>query len=324
MKESLTPEKIQEEYSTGNLGKENAAELLISLIEGSENTEIRVRSVKVLEKINFQSEKIFKTLENHLISDENAIVRASVANYLIKNFLEDCLPALRWVIQHERSPLVLQLIFNSIGKFDSPQLELIKKDITFWIENFSSKVGVVPQESKFFLDLEVLFAKGKRNYTIDPFIYKHFEELRDIKDREPWLVIQNKHVEILNFNYFNWKFIKNNTDIVNSLSKLQDLDVYLCSLRKYSHNDRVISAIPESIGSLIHLKRLIIRRNGLKKLPISMKKLTSLKELDISYNKFEEIPEVIYSFNKLETLNIKRNIIQNISESLSQNVKVIR
>jgi len=60
------------------------------------------------------------------------------------------------------------------------------------------------------------------------------------------------------------------------------------------------------------------------KLPNSMKKLTLLKELDISYNKFEKIPEVINSFNKLEMLNIKRNIIQNIPESLSQNVKVIR
>jgi len=324
MKESLTPEKIQKEYSTGDLGKENAAELLISLIEGSENTEIRVGSIKALEKINFHTEKIFKTLENYMISDESAIVRASVANYLIQNFLEDCLSALRWVIQHEKSPLVLKLLYEFMEKFDTPQLKLIKKDLTYWSENFSSKIGVVPQESKFFLDLEVLFAKGKRNYKIDPSSYKHFEELSDIKNGEPWLVIKNKHVEILDFNYFKWKFIKNNVDIVNSLSKLLDLDIYLCSLRKYSHNDVMISTIPESIGSLIYLKKLTLRRNGLKKLPFSINKLTMLKVLDISYNKFEEIPQIISSLSILETLNIKHNIVQSIPESLSHNIKVIR
>jgi hypothetical protein len=324
MKESLTPEKIQKEYSTGYLGKEFAAELLISLIEGSENTEIRVRSIKALEKINFQSEKIFKTLENYMLSDENAIVRASVLKYIIHNFIEDGLPALRWAIQHEKSPLILKIIFDSIENFDSPHLKLIKKDLVNWNKQFSSKIGVVPQESKFFLDLEVLFALGKRNYEIDPLCYKHFEVLSDTKNSEPWLLIKDKHVEILNFNYFKWKFIKNNSDVINSLSKLQDLDIYLRSLKRYRHNDVAISSIPESIGSLIYLKKLTLQRNGLKKLPLSMKNLTLLKELDLSYNKFEEIPQVIIFLNTLEKLNIKHNIVQSIPESLSHNIKVIR
>ncbi|MFW9900905.1 MAG: hypothetical protein ACFFDY_06420 [Candidatus Thorarchaeota archaeon] len=316
MKESLRPEKLYKEYLTGALGKENAAELLISLIEGSENTEIRVRSIKTLEKINFQNEKIFKTLENHLISDESAIVRASVANYLIQNFLVNCVPAFRWVIQHERSPLVLQLVFDSIDNFDSPQLESIKKDLAFWSENFSSKIGVVPQESKFFFELELLFAKGKRNYEIDPFSYKYFESLSDIKNGEPWLVIKDRHVESLNFNYFNWKFIKNNIDIVHSLSTLQDLDVYLCSLRKYSYTGIGLSTIPKSIGSLIYLKKLILRRNGLMNLPYSIKNLTFLKELDLSYNKFKEIPQTLMFLKSLEKLNLKHNKIQGISDEI--------
>ena len=324
MKESLTPEKIQKDLSTGDLVRENAVELLISLIEGSDNIEIRVESIKTLENLNVQSEKIFKILENYLISDENAIVRASVAKYIIHNYLEDGLSALRWAIQHERSPMVLNLFFDSMEKFDSPQLKLMKKDLINWNDQFSTKIGVVPQESKFFLDLEVLFAKGKRNYLIDPFSYKHFETLSDIKNGEPWLAIKDRHVEILNFNYFNWKFIKNNTDIVNSLSKLQDLDVYLCSLRKYTHNDVVISSIPESIGSLIYLKKLTLRRIGLKKLPFSLKKLTQLKELDLSYNQLKEIPQFIISLNALERLNIKHNIVKSIPEPLSNNIKVIR
>ena len=324
MKESLKPEKIQKDYSIGDLGKENAAELLISLIESSESTEIIIRSIGILDKIDFQSEKIFKTLENHLISDDSATVRAAVTSYLIQNYLEYSLPALRWVINHEKSPLVLNILYEFKDYFNSPQLKLINKDLIKWIENFSAKIGVVPQESKFFLDLEVSFAKDKKDYEIDPLSYKIFEIISDVKNGEPWLVIKNKHVEILNFNYFNWRFIKNNTDIVDPLSKLQDLDIYLCSLRKYSQNDLDISTIPESIGSLNCLKKLTLRRNGLKRIPSSLENLTLLKELDLSYNELMEIPNSIISLPSLEKLNIKHNIVQNIPESLSYKTKVIR
>lgn len=174
------------------------------------------------------------------------------------------------------------------------------------------------------MDLEALFAKGKRNYEIDPLSYKYFETLSDIKNGEPWLVITDKHVEILNFNYFKWNFVKNNTDIINSLYKLQDLDVYLYSLKKYSSNDIIISSIPESIGSLIYLKKLILRRNGLNKLPFSLRKLSQLKEIDLSYNKLKEIPHFITSLKVLEMINIRHNNVQNIPESLSHHIKVIR
>ncbi len=324
MKESLTPEKIQSDFTTGELGKEKAAELLISLIEASEDTETRVKSIKTLEKLNFQSENIFKILENYLISDENADVRASVANYIFQNFLDAAIPALRWMIQHEKSPIVLKVIFNSIEKIESTQMGLIEKDLKNWNEQFASKIGIVPHESLFFLDLEVLFSKGKRNYEINPFSYKYFETLSNIKNGEPWLVIKNKHVEILDLNFFKWKFIKNNEDIIKSLLKLQDLDVYLCSLSKYNQNDFLISIIPESIGSLKFLKKLIVGRNNLTKLPRSFNKLTSLEELDLSYNKFEVFPQVIMSLNSLKKLNIKHNLIQSIPEFLFNNIKIIR
>jgi Leucine-rich repeat (LRR) protein len=324
MKESLTPEKIQKGLSTGALTKENAVELLISLIESSDNIEIRLKGIETLQKLNIRSERIYKLLENHLISDENAFVRASVAQYIIHNYLEYGTSALRWTIRHEKSPLVINLLFDSLEIFDSTHLNLIKKDLDNWNEKFASEIGVNSQESRFFLDLETLFAKGNKNYEINPLGYKYFEILCDYKNGEPWLVIKDKHVQILNFNYFNWKFIKNNLDIITSLTKLQDLDVYLCSLRKYSNNDDLISPIPESIELLTKLKKLILRRNGLKKLPVSLKNLTFLKELDLSYNYLKEIPQFITSLNGLEKLNIKHNIIQKLPEFLINKIKVIR
>jgi len=74
MKESLTPEKIQKDFLSGDLDKGNAAELIISLIKETDNTNFWIRSIKASEKIKHRSEKISKTLENYMISDENANV----------------------------------------------------------------------------------------------------------------------------------------------------------------------------------------------------------------------------------------------------------
>ncbi len=314
MKEYLILKKIQSELATGELGKEKVAELLISLLETSENTEIRVSSIKILEKINFRSENIFKILENYLISDENAVVRASVAKYLFENFLDSAIPALKWIIQHEKSPLVLKIFFDSINRFDNPQLNLIKKDLINWNKIYASKIGIDPQEARFFLDLESLFAKDKQDYEINPFMFKHFQKLSDIKNEEPWLVIKSKHVEILNFNYFNWKWINENLDIVNSLYKFKYLDVYFNSINEYHFNSNNLIKIPETIGKLRYLKKLILKRNNLNCLPESIGNLTSLKELDLSYNEFYEIPQIISAIKSLEKLNFKANKIQKISE----------
>jgi hypothetical protein len=324
MKGALTPDRIQKSLSTGDLTRENAAEQLISLIEGSDNTEIRIKSIKILEKLNFHNENLFKIMENCLISDENAQIRAVVAKYIIQNYLEEGIPALIWVIQHETSPLVLTIFFEFIENFESPQFESIRNELIVWNKDFSKKIGIVPQESRFFLDLEVLFAKSKENYSIDPYSYKYFETIKNINEREPWLFIKDRHVQSLTFNYFNWKYVKYNSDILKSLLKLQDIEVYLESIRKYSQNDVLLKIVPESIGSLGHLKKLNLQRNGLEALPNSCRNLTLLKELDLSYNRLEEIPEYFYSFNNLESLNIKHNNLQNIPESLSNKIKVIR
>ncbi|MFX1378779.1 MAG: hypothetical protein ACFFA4_06760 [Promethearchaeota archaeon] len=324
MKELITPEKIQKRISTGDLTRENATEHLISLIEGSDDTRIRIMSIKILEKLNFQNENLFKIMENCLVSDESAIIRAVVAKYIIQNYLEEGISALIWALQHETSPLVLILFFEFIEKFGSPQFESIRKELLIWNKDFSKKIGVVPQESRFFLDLELLFAKSKENYIINPNSYKYFKIIKNINERDPWLIIKDQHIQSLTFNYFNWKYIKYNSDILKSLFKLQNIEVYLDSIRKYSQNDVLLPSIPESIGSLTHLKKLNLRKNGLETLPYSFKNLTLLKELDLSYNNLKEIPEYIYSFNNLERLNIKHNNIQNIPKSLSNKIILIR
>ncbi|KKK43503.1 hypothetical protein LCGC14_0681370 [marine sediment metagenome] len=312
----LTPEQIKTKFFDGKLNRDKAAELLISLIEGNDNTKVRVRSIQALEKMELQNKKIFKILENYLISDEDAILRATAAEYIIQNFLEESIAPLNWVIRHDKSPLILKVFFDYLYKFDDKKFELISLKLQTWETEFASKLGIVPEESRFFLDLEALFAKDKRNYEFGPESYRHYQNLADKKGGEPWVVINNKHVVSLNFNYYKWNYVKENPTLIHSLLKLVDLDFYICSLRKYSYDNLTPSIIPESIGSLIYLERLNLRRNGLAEIPSSINKLTRLEELDLSYNHLEEIPQVIRTLSSLKKLNIKRNRLHIIPDSL--------
>jgi Leucine-rich repeat (LRR) protein len=315
MKEVYTPERIKTDFLKGDLSKERALALLISLIESSEETIIRTKSIKLLKEIKIQNKKIFDILENLLLSDEDVTIRIAAVNEILNNYLDQGLTPLNWIIDHEKSPLVLKNIFNFFMKSKNSEFQNIKKKILGFFHKFSSKLGISIEESKFFFDLETIFAQNEQFYEINFNSYKYFQKVSDTKRSDPWLVINRKHIEILNLNYFNWKYIKQNEDIIDSFLRLYDLQSYLNSINKYSVNINNFE-IPESIGKLTNLKRLILKQNNLNTIPQSISQLQNLKELDLSQNNFEEIPEVINSLKSLEKLNLKKNKINKISESM--------
>ena len=320
MKEQLTPEKIHKNYLNGDINKEDSVDLLISLIDGSEDAKVRTTSIDALQKIEYKDGNIFKVLENHLISDENANVRASAAKMIILNHLEEGLEPLKWTIQHDKSPLVLNSIFETLERNKKEKYEILEKDLSHFLDIFASNLGVKYEEARFFLDLEAIFAEDKRNYEINPFYYKNFEDLYNWRDSEPWLVIKNEHVEILNLNFFNWKFVKDNEELINSFSKLKYLDIYLNIIRKYNNPNNDYIRIPESIGKLTSLKKLVLARNNLKFIPKSIRNLNVLLELDLSHNQFQKIPQVLKYLVSLEKLNMEYNFIQNIPPTMKNYV----
>ncbi|MFX1320165.1 MAG: hypothetical protein ACFFAQ_00845 [Promethearchaeota archaeon] len=317
MRKPLSPIAINNALQTGELSKEKALELLKSLIESSNDAQIRSQSIEILNNIGVIDNENFKILENSLVSDENAIVRASAVKGIILNFTDKGLGLLEWVVNNDRSPLVLRVLFDKIENSEVESFKKMEQNLTNWNKDFSEMLDIVPKETKFFLDLEALFAQNKTNYKIDPDSYKNFQQLSDSKDSEPWLLIKNKHVEILNFNYYNWKFIKENQDIIDSFSKLRYLDVYLNSISKYSYDDIYLQKIPESLARLTYLRILILKRNNIQKIPESISKLKSLNKLDLSHNNIQEIPLSIGFLRNLERLNLNHNNIPKIPDTLN-------
>lgn len=320
MNEEVTPEKIRKSFLDGDISREETTDLLISLINGSEDAKIRTASINVLEEVDFRDEIIFKILENHLISDENASVRASAARVIILNFLDQGLEPLEWTTKHDKSPLVLKTILDTYKIEKNSNQGTLEQNLSSFLEDFALNLGVVYEEAKFFLDLEAIFSLGEQNYTINQVDYNIFELLYDRMDPTPWLVIKNNHVEALNLNLFNWRYIKQNEDLFESFSRLKYLDDYLSSIKKYSIQNFNPFKIPESIGTLISLKKLVLKGNNLHSIPESIKNLSSLTLLNLSHNHLQQIPQILESLTSLEQLNMKYNNIQNVPYSMKNYV----
>ena len=316
MSEPLKPHEIIEKVQKGTLSKSDAAEILISLIEGSDDFKIRAESIIGLDHIAFKTENIFKIVENHLISDKNPFVRNAAAQAITNHFLKEGLNSLKWAITHDDSPLVMKTIFEFLKNFKEQPLEFLNKELNRWMENFATEIGVALEEAKFFLDLEALFADGNENYEIDTSMYKYFKILTDFKTSEPWLALKNDHVEILNFNFFNWKFLKQNKDNIESIMKLSNPDLFLSSIQKLNLIDNDSVKIPESIGLLKYLKILNLSRNKIRFIPDSIGSLSSIENLDLSHNNITEISDSICTFSSLKKLNLSHNHIQKIPHSI--------
>lgn len=312
MERSLSPENIYSGFKSKEISKNLAVDQLISLIEGSNNPKIRSNSISIMNKLNVTEFKIFKILENSLLSDESSIVRHSATNLIGHQFIKEGIDTLKWVVQHDKSPLVIKAIFNLNLDFTATNLKSLKKELDDYLEKIASTIGIVQNEAKFILDLEGLFANTEENYELELESYTFFTKLKDQDLGESWLTIKKNHIEALSFNYFNWKYLKQNQSMFDSISNLQDPLVYLNILRKYHLSHIKDLLIPKSIALLRRLKKLNLSNNNIRFLPKSMFFLSKLKYLDLSSNMLNEIPEEITNLQFLNTLRIHDNQISKI------------
>ena len=128
----LIPKKILEDYESNNIDRQSAIKSFISLIENSDNDELRVECLRNFEKIGIKGEEIFKFLENLLISDSSNDVRAVTAELIKNNFLEKALPVMKWAITYETDCECLYYILSALKVINNQEsrsvvIEEIKK-----------------------------------------------------------------------------------------------------------------------------------------------------------------------------------------------------
>ena len=131
----LTPEKIYEDYRNKNLDKNSTLELLFSIIENVDSDNVRIESVNVLEKIGIKNDKLFKFLENLLISDASERIRNAAAKVIKNNFIEKALPLLKWTMRYESAYDCIITVIETLVKLNTEssksilinELEKLKK-----------------------------------------------------------------------------------------------------------------------------------------------------------------------------------------------------
>jgi Leucine-rich repeat (LRR) protein len=311
----LTPKSICTDVANGKIHKALASELLISLIEGSDDHIMRAESIKAFEIVGVKAPNSFKIFENTLLSDESQIVRSASLNLIAKNYLNKGKNSIKWVIQYDRSPLLMKNLINlsnDLTIFPKNLKELISRRF----HKIASQLGLLPFEAKFILELEALFSTNQKKSILRTDIYKKYTKLRNLNGNYEWLNIKKRSIIALSFNYFSWKFLRNNSEKLNSISKLNYPDVYLNKLKDYSKNGNVVT-IPESINNLSNLRILDLSNNNLKEIPQAITSLKRLHTLDLSHNNISTIPKEIKNLNSLKNLILSENQIHSIPHSLN-------
>ena len=313
MVNSLTPQSICTDVANGKMSRSLASELLMSLIEGSDDHIMRAESIKAFEFIGIKEEKSFKILENSLLSDESQIVRSMALNIIGKFYLRKGIDSINWIIQHDKSPLIIRTLIDISSENILPKTS--KESILKIVDSISSQLNLRPYETRFLIDLEAVFTSDQIKSVINVDIYKKFAKLKTLHS-DRWILIKKKRIISLCYNYLNWKYLRNNQYRIKAVSKLKYPDIYLNKLNIFSENQNP-AIIPNSISRLEHLKILDLSNNHLRKFPESILSLKNLKILDLSNNNIQTIPNEIKRLRNLTRLLLSEKQIQNIPESIS-------
>lgn len=112
----------------------------------------------------------------------------------------------------------------------------------------------------------------------------------------------------INSNYKGYDILKRDADILIDLEKnnyiITDFKIvngYIVELKIFSQKSRIL---PDSIGHLSNLLKLIIHNNKLENLPKSIGNLLNLIEINIHDNLFESLPETFGNLLNLQKLDL--------------------
>lgn len=292
----LTPKKINEEFENGKINKSVAYDLLISLVENSDNEEIRVESIKNLEKVGLFHDKLFLFLENILVSDSNIRIRKIAAEFLKNKYLKKSIKPFKWVIKHEPDSECLIIAIKSLEKINSYQSKLllyrqIKSIIKTKYINKQKRI-----ENKKFKRIVKKLVKSKK-YEL--FTHKelsdiliNFLTIKNLTKQYPNVYYelnpQNGLIEELDLSDFLEYEVKGTPfgwrNNIKSISEIFGLK-YLKNIKKIDLSNSQIEDIKD-LANFKNLTHLILTNNKISKLENVeiIKSLPNLEYLDLRYN----------------------------------------
>ncbi|MFX1267151.1 MAG: hypothetical protein ACFFAK_04250 [Promethearchaeota archaeon] len=289
----MNPEKIYQELKSKLIEDSEAIELLITLLESSEDINLRIRSLEILSKIDLVNLRIFKILENLLISDENEIIRSIAAEIITNCYMDKSLKSLKWVIINDESPILLKKIKQLIENKDLNYSKALLEEYHNKLKKIASIYRINFEELQLLLDLNIKL-NGQNLYQMDAifsFIY----------DNNFMCTIKKGHINELSMSLYN--------ELPTSVG-------YLSRLEHLNLSCNYLSELPSSLSNLKLLKTLDLSWNNFTNFPEVIKKVQSIEILDFSNNNVEKLPPWINFLNNLIFLNVENNNIEKIPESI--------
>ena len=305
---SLSPIKIYQNLKEKKLDRKSAADLLIILIENSEDDDVRFESAKYLEKIGLKNNKIFEVLENLLISDSNGKVRNTAATCIKNIFIDRAISPMKWAIQNESDYDCIITIVKTLVNVDNNEAKSILIDELKKIKKRKYIDKERQYHNKFKQSLKKLF-KSKKVKMLTCI------ELAEI-------IINYKTIETLIKNFYTL-YYKVEDGVVTGLD-LSDLG-WNVNVWRQKYAER-IEKISEIVGlmNLKHLKSLDLSNNRIRDVK-DLIKLENLTHLYISNNKLNiDNLKHFEKMDKLKLLDIHRNEIADSIEiqEIRKNLKV--
>jgi len=290
---SLSPLKIYQDLKENKLDRKTAAEILLMLIENSEDDNVRIESVRFLKKIGIKNDKLFKILEDLLISDLNERVRYMAALYIKDFFLERSLSLIKWAVQYESDYFCLLVFIQSLADLKNQESKSILinmiKDIRKTkyldeknkIENkkFKRSIKKLMKKVKFEIWSHEKLAEIIVNYlTISELTKKFYSVYFELENS---LVVKLDLADV-EYEVRGWK-----ADFKNNIQEISEI-IGLINLEHLTHlnlSNNQISNIKELIKfrNLTHLYLFNNKISDLKNLEY-IKEIPNLKYIDISGN----------------------------------------
>ena len=276
MKDTLHPNRIYQKIIQNKITKSEAIEFLISIIEKSDDTSLRLESLNVLNKLNVKNQAIFKILESCLISDEYEDIRIISAEIILSNYLEVGLKSLEWAILNDKSPKLLSLLGCMLKNRQSYLSEFLNQIYFKRLEQIALKYNLIPEEVPFLLDLGLNINNNNLLYwdSVNKLLY----------DENIVCIIKDKHILELSLSLRN--------QLPSSIGLLKNLK-YLNLSCNYLTN------LPDSLSELPRLKNIDLSWNNFSTVPDVLSALKSIEKINFRNNDIEEIPEWLSLLGKI-------------------------
>ncbi len=178
----LTPREIYSEFENKIIDKRTASEVLINLVENSQDEELREDCIYYIKKIGLKNQSTFEFLENLFISDRNENIRGAAFKAIKKNFKEKAIKPALYAISKKRGLLLIPVIEFLIENFNplSCKALLIQK-----IKNLDNKFSTYDLNV---MNLENLNLFRLKNIIYDSLLRNSLENLYFHRRRIPFAV----------------------------------------------------------------------------------------------------------------------------------------